>query len=850
MRIRQGSLVAAMCLTLASVDARAGAHNYCTSGSCVNNTPVFVNVYWDSSAAQWDKDAAAAGVPDATVGRIDGLTNALVHSQYFSGLLQYGVGNVSAAPSVVASNCGPPPPTIEAAFSAMPGLVPCVVASHPALNNASTVLNVLLPPQVTSSSSAWCDPSNPKSTSARHDLYVNPGVSATFTPTNPACNNGVSNVFAVMTHEMVEAATDPNVNSGYGWRMDDDVTEIADVCKSSEPFLYGSVDEYFANNINACTSGFSLTPPSSNGSVCGSGGRMRITLNGAMGGVPFDVVNGSSRSLYVHAVVSGSHNWAAGHSQFFPPDDVGFGAIRWSTPSSVVLDGFDAAYNTFSSLHISPGDRIDLTIWSPSTGQFQTTHVTAPNPTDVKDLHVKPIPHPSLPPWILFGDTVSVLGTLVDVGGCGVEGVPVVVTSNDPSATTSNTRSSSDGIFTTPYQPKDAAGHHTVKVTAPVMTSTTIDVHPVATTLSSVIGDVMGGQLITLLGAGYVAGRTQVQFRPTIPSKKQGGPMPADAVIVSVPDSTRLTLRTPASPLRPPGIVGASRPQAGVVDVVALVDGVASIALSYRYIVPYQPVFTYYPKACGMPQLTVDAYQPDGTEASEQVTLTAGYAALQPPTGGALVSTLTVAAGATVGLSGSGPVTATPSLNSASAISESFTPGTPPHDCMPLYTVVERELPQSGPIDGRPIVPTPARQGDAVVWQNGVGDRVVIVDRAAAAISRAVVVREVALGELRDAIRHRPYAFAHESRGLAHVRFVGDALAIESHAKPGATKAPQVSFVLPGPNTDSRYVVLRRATDVDSWTEEPSSPAEVDGRIWLRAGVTGDGLFALAQLEK
>ena len=42
--------------------ARAGVGNFlCTSNSCgVDSTPIYINIYWDSSLDQWDVDVAAS----------------------------------------------------------------------------------------------------------------------------------------------------------------------------------------------------------------------------------------------------------------------------------------------------------------------------------------------------------------------------------------------------------------------------------------------------------------------------------------------------------------------------------------------------------------------------------------------------------------------------------------------------------------------------------------------------------------------------------------------------------------------------------------------------------------------
>src|SRR5260370_16304733 len=82
----------------------------CVSGTCVMENPVFVNVYWDTSEAKWDSDAAGFD-KTATVARIDALTRAICHSAYFSGLKQYDVRSCQVHPSIVENHSRSVPPS-------------------------------------------------------------------------------------------------------------------------------------------------------------------------------------------------------------------------------------------------------------------------------------------------------------------------------------------------------------------------------------------------------------------------------------------------------------------------------------------------------------------------------------------------------------------------------------------------------------------------------------------------------------------------------------------------------------------------------------------------------------------
>ncbi|MGH7869626.1 MAG: hypothetical protein ACREP9_18860, partial [Candidatus Dormibacteraceae bacterium] len=89
-----------------SAFAEVGLGNWCPQGTCDIATPNVINVYWDSSLAQWDTDVRAAPPVGGAIGtgngtgfgsfqmthaNIDFLTQSLIHSEYFKLLQQYSV---------------------------------------------------------------------------------------------------------------------------------------------------------------------------------------------------------------------------------------------------------------------------------------------------------------------------------------------------------------------------------------------------------------------------------------------------------------------------------------------------------------------------------------------------------------------------------------------------------------------------------------------------------------------------------------------------------------------------------------------------------------------------------------
>src|SRR5262249_18363838 len=130
---------------------------------------------------------------------------------------------------------------------------------------------------------------------AEHGQYGT-AVGVLFIPTNKACGGSLSAIFGSVTHEMIEATTDPNPPSPTGWKVgttgDFYGQEIADVCQtlkfSDKGFLFGGVANGWSNAANTCVVGFTITAPSlTTASACGTGQNMLMTLTGAFAGVPW-----------------------------------------------------------------------------------------------------------------------------------------------------------------------------------------------------------------------------------------------------------------------------------------------------------------------------------------------------------------------------------------------------------------------------------------------------------------------------------------------------------------------------------------------------------------------------------
>lgn len=335
--------------------------NFCPIGPCNITKPVYVNVYWESSKQAWDQDVINAGMPDLASGHIDALTMALMHSNYFAGLSGYGVTSASFLRGVALGNCVPLPPELSLSDDMMVNIATCVLAANPDLSPGSAIINVLIPPNVPAgATTAFC-----ATAAGDHNVW---GLQFFMTRVPATCNPNISFFFDSLTHEMVEAATDPFPEALSGWKKfaGGSCSEIGDLCVSKcgatasvPPFLFASIQNYFVDGLKACFSPTLLsvppgTPPSIGVTASGGGSSTIFFLTGTSiagisEGAPWDLVGG--RTLYLQALVShaGEAPWSVGNIGGVPPDLVGFGPIIWNdngTKIQITVNGFDSNYGS------------------------------------------------------------------------------------------------------------------------------------------------------------------------------------------------------------------------------------------------------------------------------------------------------------------------------------------------------------------------------------------------------------------------------------------------------------------------------------------------------------------------
>ncbi len=422
----------------------------------VVGNPLILNLYWDTSREQWNQDVSNAGRTD-TFERLDALTQAAVHSNYFSQLSQYGVlvSPNAVAPSVfvgeICGELGVPPANTQIGHDTLTQIMSCVEAEL-GIDTSNLVVNVLYPPQVAKGSDIDCN-----NTAAYHDWAGWSGAT-TYIPLvcNPFGDQGV--IFQNMTHEMVEAMTDPQTPFGYrcyeaSCGSDNEMCDVCEVNDRSSPFLMGqiandgAVANYWANNFGSCNplpGGVPPVIPPSSVSVCGTGPNMGfmfanpVSMPWDLGGCPFwdtvpPVGQGSSMScqgsstMYLSAMVqpvgsSASVNVGAllrapvADSVSFPNVSFTEGCLpdprdpqSLDCTSNAIVSGFTA------DLGITPGAVITFTMTDPWSGLSTNIPVVAPSATNATLEVVPPLGSP-VSGWIFFGDSTVVQGQIF--GNC------------------------------------------------------------------------------------------------------------------------------------------------------------------------------------------------------------------------------------------------------------------------------------------------------------------------------------------------------------------------------------------------------------------------------------------------
>lgn len=354
------------------------------------STATFVNVYWDSN---WDSDN-----PQLTREKIDAVTSAVFNSSYFGGLSEYGVTNLSFAGSVLPNKSCPQVAPNKVGFydpinTSIAGFVQCEHDNESVLQASNMVYNVILPQSSIESdlfSSNFCN--GPGANVAWHyhgleKLSVIPwnvpfsdGPIYTIVQTNPSCVSP-SSFFAALTHEMVEALTDP-------YPLDISIipphiniateNEIGDFCEpgkpnpnSGWPFVFTDpsgnsplspgvqVTTYWSNARQTCLNFSDATQPSiSSAGIQLANFGLNLFLN-----IPGSGFGSSTPATSPLTINDNTDSWQAGNS--IDQNAIHFSMLA-STNSQVTVMGMTG----LSGFPVTSADA-SLTIWTCNPNSFK-----------------------------------------------------------------------------------------------------------------------------------------------------------------------------------------------------------------------------------------------------------------------------------------------------------------------------------------------------------------------------------------------------------------------------------------------------------------------------------------------
>jgi len=832
---------------LAWTEGVAGVANFCVGGPCLPDHETVINLYWDTSTTQWDSDVGGASTGE-TVAQLDTFTRAIVHSSYFSQLSQYGVNHIYMGPTLTAADCTATPSAatlpanVDAAIHGIDALLRCITQTNATLMTVDTaIVNVFLPPQVTNTGFCNALP-NGTHAAAEHDASSNSRLAWTVIPTTAACNSGANAVTTSLTHEIVEAATDPVPQSPTGWK-EVGGREIADFCGTSTPYAFASATQYWSNRAQACVNGFGTTtaPAITSTTVCGTGRNMAITLRGSFGPPPWDLVNGGP-SLYVNAALArpGVAPWKAGNILAAPPDTVRFGRLDWTQGTGphgadeIKIRGFAGTYGTGGQV-VRPGDTITISVENPDNGLRTTTMVTAPSGSAIRAFSVAP----DLMPKASSG----VSGVLMDSGGCGVENTSLQLTAAAGTITPATVTTGIDGAFVGTFTAPAVAGAVSLNVQNPTAVVTT-RVHPRIDALVQPRGGVAGGVSLIVRGLGF-DNSTVVTF---------GGHPGALGGVTT--DHLSAKVITPAS-----------SSGTGAVTVAANVNGIDSSPVRYDYILPGVPILEFIDTAgapvtshtCSIGHIRASVFDADGTPRQANVRLSATYPAFR--SAGIWIQSLVVAVGDIVTISGGGPIKAVDVADPTSTSTTSF-PVWPVELCDAVKSVDEKVKSMILAAGMQLQAFVSKCQGDcgstkapAVIWGdaerlNEARNYVSIRGASAGAIQARYKVEAVANESRLRLITDNPFAVI-QSKTAGRVAFVGAMMTISgtvaAESKASAVSAVHLSFALPDRAGVYGIVHLRPTGERHAWVEVKTATVTYN-RAAVEADVSADGVYALVRV--
>jgi hypothetical protein len=572
--------------------------------------PAYLNIYMSNG---WNTEPALQA--SETTSAIDAWTLALVHSDFFTNITQYGV----SLPVFLGSfqnpgGCQLPSGTVSMSAWDIAGWVNCQLTS-PALNTLLTnaqnagfnvVVNVLLPPGVTPV--ARFGQTCPRITGFHDANQDTSSFLAAWTaiPTNTVCNFGFTNLTQTLSHEMAESVTDPFGYLGFVHRdgiadldFNDTLSkgEIGDVCApgGDHPapttnivsFLQGvALNSYWSNSLQACAPVWPITTPTvTNTTVSVSPSGVTLEISGSQFG---NIAPALSPSSVVGPAVTLPLTGAT--IPYFRLSDLQLGGVTFNAGNSIAGDSIGLDYQSWSpgaiqvrlpAANAGGCDALSYQIWNAKDGSSAAGGITVPGPARIV--------LSGFPMTVRAGSSVPGTVSLFDATGAPYTlNTPVTITVNGASWVTTVSRGSAQlfpVVFGTTRISASTSGCGTASDASVIITTT-----PYFNRLFPGYGINSGGRRVQILGSG-LKGTTAVAF---------GGVPAAQLKVVS---DGEIDVVAPAH-------------AAGEVAVTVQVGKVAAtpvgrIPPTFVFHEPDVPVLTPLPAVCGHSLVSVGAWDRD-----------------------------------------------------------------------------------------------------------------------------------------------------------------------------------------------------------------------------------------------
>jgi len=376
---------------------------YNVPANVVKNASV-INLYMSND---WDHDSAPSAPAGETKEALDSWTQALIAGPYFTyAANDYGIG----VPKFMGGfnntfGCGIPSPGRQVSNWDVGSFVNCALTStaFKNLNLTNPLANVFVDPR-----SMVLDPFNQTcigNFSAYHganqDLstFLQP---YTVIPANPVCLSDFKQMTSDISHEMIEALTDPAAPFGWVHRsgpLDLNIPhalktgEVADICDPDDngdrqvqnfqlPFAGGLLAVYWSNSLQACvpppaSSNPVISPALPTTSVLEDSNNVSLIISGSGFGAAPTLPQGLGTIPYF-LLVDTSENFNAGSSIDGGGDTVQLRFPSWSDSTVEVQIPIQAAGSQGA---VYSCDSLNFTIWNPATGASASGTYTLPGPT-------------------------------------------------------------------------------------------------------------------------------------------------------------------------------------------------------------------------------------------------------------------------------------------------------------------------------------------------------------------------------------------------------------------------------------------------------------------------------------